>query len=79
MARIILTDAVKIEKEKNAVHEPVETSYSVFEKDGKRYIQFDTYGRKGRKYPSKISQSFQLDRKEAGMMSALLEKEFHLP
>jgi len=65
MARISLENFKKLEKSRNTVHDKVETTYTIFEIDGEKYVQFDTYGRVGRENPEKISQSFQLDRSTA--------------
>ena len=78
MAQISLDRLERIEKQRNTVHEKVYTTYTVFEKDGKKFVQFDTYGRTGRENPEKISQSFQLDRESADYVVRLLIKEFNL-
>ncbi len=44
MARLDLQTLKKIEKEKNNIHPAVETTYTVFTKNGEKYVQFDTYG-----------------------------------
>ena len=41
----------RIDKNRNTIHEPVHTTYTVFEMDGKKYIQFDIYGRVDRNPP----------------------------
>ena len=78
MARIDLTTIKKIEKDKAAVHQPVTATYSVFENNGEKYIQIDTYGKNGRVMPEKISQSFQIDRGTALFLRDLLKNEFSL-
>jgi len=65
MARIDLNTIHRINKDRNMVHEKVDASYTVFEKDGKKYVQIDTYGRVKRDIPGKISQSFQFDKNSA--------------
>lgn len=76
MAQISLESIKKIEKNRNTVHEKVHTTYTVFEMDGKKYVQFDTYGRIDRENPEKISQSIQLDKETALFVVKLLVNEF---
>lgn len=78
MAQMSLESIKKIEKQRNSIHEKVDTTYTVFELDGQKYVQFDTYGRLGRENPEKISQSFQIDKDTARHMVALLSDEFGL-
>ena len=56
--------------------EKVYTTYTVFELEGKKYVQFDTYGRLDRENPEKISQSIQLDKETAQFIVKLLVSEF---
>ena len=56
MAQLSLESIVKIDKQRNTVHDKVHTTYTIFEIGGKKYVQFDTYGRIGRENPEKISQ-----------------------
>lgn len=76
MAQISLENIKKVEKNRNTVHEKVHTTYTVFEMDGKKYVQFDTYGRIDRENPEKISQSIQLDKETASFIVRLLGNEF---
>lgn len=78
MAQISLESIKKIDKYRNAIHEKVHTTYTVFEMDGERYVQLDTYGRIDRENPEKISQSFQFDRATARFLVNLLCEEFDL-
>jgi hypothetical protein len=78
MVQINLRSIEKIEKQRNTIHEEVPTTYTVFEYDGDKYIQFDTYGKKDRKNPEKISQSIQLNRESAKFILDLLRSEFNL-
>lgn len=78
MAQISLENIRKIEKSRNTIHEKVDTTYTVFEMDGKKYVQFDTYGRLGRENPEKVSQSIQLDRDTAQFLVNILHEEFIL-
>ena len=78
MARIEIKTIKQIEKERNTVHTKVDTTYTCFEFEGKKYVQIDTYGRSGREIPGKISQSIQLDRASAEYLVKLLVDEFDL-
>ena len=49
-------------------------SYSAFERDGQKFIQFVTYGQ-GQK-PDKITQTFQLDREGARDLYSILKRTF---
>lgn len=78
MAQMSLEGIKKIDKQRNSIHEKVDTTYTVFELDDQKYVQFDTYGRLGRENPEKISQSFQIDKDTAQYMIAMLSDEFGL-
>ena len=78
MVQINLRSIEKIEKQRNTIHEEVSTAYTVFEYEGEKYIQFDTYGKNGRKNPEKISQSIQLNRESGKFIVDLISKEFDL-
>lgn len=60
--------------DRNSVHD--EISASVFERDGRRFIQIDSYGRDARQIPGKKSQTIQLDRDAAHALYKILEREF---
>lgn len=77
MAQIDLQNIQKIGKNKNTVHEKVHTTYTIFQFDGVKYFQLDTYGRTGRENPEKISQSIQLDAETAKFLVDILKKEFN--
>lgn len=78
MAQINLENIKRIDKNRNSIHDKVYTTYTIFEADGNKYIQLDTYGRIGRENPEKISQSIQLDQKTAEFLVNLLVKEFEI-
>ena len=78
MAQIDIDNIARIENERNSIHEKVYTTYSVFEKDNKKYFQIDTYGRNDRENPGKISQSIQIDETVARHIIKLLISEFNL-
>ena len=78
MAQISLQDIQKIEKSRNFVHEKAHATYTVFQLDGRTYVQLDTYGRTERENPEKISQSIQFDSETARFLVDILKKEFRL-
>lgn len=78
MAQINLENIKKIDKNRNSIHDKVYTTYTIFEENGDKYIQFDTYGRIDRENPEKISQSIQLDQETAEFLVNLLVKEFNI-
>lgn len=78
MAQISLESIKKIEKSRNTIHEKVHATYTIFEMEGEKYVQIDTYGRIDRENPEKISQSFQLDKATAHFLVDILKKEFSL-
>ena len=76
MAQISLDSIKKVLKTRNTIHEKVHATYTVFEMDGEKYVQIDTYGRIDRENPEKISQSFQLDKQAARFLIDILNEEF---
>ena len=66
------------EMERNALHDEIEATYSVFERDGGVLLQIDSYGRADREMPGKKSQTLQLDREGALELFEILKREFHL-
>ena len=77
MAQIDVKNIEKLPKERNAIHEKVCATYSTFDRDGKHYVQIDTYGRGDRVVPGKISQSLQFDEDSAKYFFDLLKKEYN--
>ena len=78
MARLDIESIDRVEKERTTIHDKVYTTYTVFEKDNKKYFQIDTYGRNDRENPGKISQSIQLDVIAARYLVKQLIREFDL-
>lgn len=58
------------------MHETAEATYTVFESEGKKYFQIDTYGSKDRKDKGKICQSIQLDSENAAILIKMLIDNF---
>jgi len=61
-----------------SLHQEIQASYAVHEVDGRVLLQIDSYGRKDRKFPDKISQSFQLDQVGATALFKILKDSFGL-
>lgn len=78
MAQIDINNLQRVNKERNTIHDEVYATYTVFESNGEKYLQIDTYGKAERMNPEKISQSFQLNREVAAYLVNLLIKEFDL-
>jgi hypothetical protein len=64
--------------DRNTVHDAIEASYTVFDRDGARFVQFDSYGRPYREMPGKKSQTFQLNETSARQMFEILKSAFKL-
>ncbi len=65
--------------ERNSLHDEIDATYTVFERDGRVLLQIDTYGRDSREMPGKKSQSIQLDEDGAAALHRILKAAFHLP
>ena len=68
----------KMEKiSRNAkVHDEVEASYNVIEKNGNKYVQINTYGSKERKMDGAVSQTLQLSEQAIKQLQEILSKDF---
>lgn len=64
--------------ERNSLHEEIDATYTIFERDGRVVLQIDSYGSADRQMPGKKSQSIQLDRVGAKALFKLLRDEFLL-
>lgn len=64
--------------ERNSLHDEIEATYTAFERDGRVFIQIDSYGRDTREMPGKKSQTIQLDREGAVALFNILKREFNL-
>jgi hypothetical protein len=51
---------------------------AIFERDGRSFLQIDTYGRTSREMPDKKSQSIQLDRKSGLALIKIVKQAFHV-
>jgi len=64
--------------ERNSIHEEIDASYSSFERDGRSFLQIDSYGRDSREIPGKKSQTIQLDRDAGIQLLKILKQTFHI-
>ncbi len=78
MALIYPESFDRIDKYRNTVHKPATAAFTVFELNGKKYFQIDTFGTTERVMPEKISQSIQIDKKMAEKLVDLLRQEFSI-
>ena len=62
--------------DRNSIHHEISASYTVFERDDRKFIQIDSYGRDERDIPGKKSQTIQLDRDGASALFQILKREF---
>ena len=74
----LVTKFEKLDSERHQLHEEVEARYAVFERDGKGFVQINTYGRPDRQERDKLSQSIQLDRRGAEQLARILKQAFNL-
>ena len=74
----LVTKFEKLDSERHQLHEEVEARYTVFERDGKGFVQVNTYGTPSREMPGKVSQSIQLDRRGAEQLARILKEAFNL-
>ena len=74
----LIRELKKLDGERYQLHEEVEAKYSVFQRDGRGFVQINTYGSTKREFPGKVSQSIQLDREGAEALVSILKKTFAL-
>ena len=72
----LIREIVEKRMEQNSTHKEISATYTVFERDGTRFLQLDSYGSVDRQIPGKKSQSFQFDEKGAERLFAILKREF---
>ena len=66
----------EIRRDRQLIHDAIDASYSVFERDVRTFVQIDTRGRAEREMPGKISQSLQFNEKSAREFIDLLKDAF---
>lgn len=74
MAQIDLETIKHIDKDRNSIHAKVHTTYTVFEVDGEKYFQLDTYGKSEREMPEKLVKRFSLIGKVQNLLLNFLRK-----
>ncbi|MEG2194808.1 MAG: AAA family ATPase, partial [Terrisporobacter sp.] len=62
----------KVQKDKFKRHEEVRSTYSIFQEDGEKILQIDTYGSSRRERKDKVSQTIQV---ELSRVKSICEKE----
>jgi hypothetical protein len=74
MSRI--TSITKKDMARNTKHNESPATYCVFEKDGTKFFQIDTYGKPDREYSWQPSQKIQFDEVFAKKLISILNEEF---
>jgi hypothetical protein len=74
----LIRSFIRKHMDRNSLHDEIEATYTTFERDGRVFIQIDSYGRETREMPGKKSQTIQLDREGATALFNILRREFHL-
>lgn len=64
-------------KDRDSIHKLTDCNYFiVYDKAGKKYLQFDTYGSDERAIPGKVSQSIQFSPEAIKQLKEILSSEF---
>jgi hypothetical protein len=63
-------------RDRQSIHDSIDATYAVFERDGRTFVQIDTRGRAERENPEKVSQRPQLDRRSARELFDILRDAF---
>jgi hypothetical protein len=71
----IITKLTKSILENPQKNKETEAVYYIIDLE-ERYLQIDTFGSKGRKYPNKASQSIRLNRDMAHQLKYIIEETF---
>jgi hypothetical protein len=73
----LVKDLVKDDREPKGVHPTqVDCRYRIFERDGTKFVQLNTYGSTEREIPDKLSQTLQFDKQAAESLWRMLGREF---
>ena len=62
--------------DRNSIHDGIDATYTTFERDGRKFVQIDSYGRAEREMPGKKSQTIQFDEKSARELFDILSDCF---
>lgn len=65
------------ELERNSIHEGIDAKYTIFQRDGRSFLQIDTHGRSTREVPGKKSQTIQLDKNSGRELFEILKRAFN--
>lgn len=57
-------------------HKPIQGDYFVFEGNGLKYLQINTYGSDGRQIPGKTSQTIQFSEESIKQLKEIIEMHF---
>jgi hypothetical protein len=72
----LISDFTHVPGERQSIHKPVGCGWKIFDEQGQRILQLDTYGNSDRANPGKLSQSLQFDRAAAEELVRLLQTAF---
>jgi hypothetical protein len=67
----------KVSRNSN-IHGTVEADYNIINKNGRKYLQINTYGSNERKVIGKVSQSIQFDEKAMRKLLNIIKIEINL-
>jgi hypothetical protein len=63
-------------RDRQSLHDAIDATYVVFEREGRKFVQIDTRGRAERENPEKVSQSLQFDESSARELFDILRSAF---
>ena len=66
------------EMQRYQAHHEVDANYYLHERDGRKLLQINTYGRQDREMPGKASQSIQFDEVAAAQLFEIMKAHFGL-
>ncbi|HWM81804.1 MAG TPA: methionyl-tRNA formyltransferase [Pseudolabrys sp.] len=72
----LIRDFIQASRQRYTTHQEIDAEYLCFQKDGKRLIQIDTFGRTTREQPGKLSQTIQLDKESGFKLYQILKNHF---
>jgi len=78
MAQIDSARFERVDKKRCNVHDKVQSTFTVFEIEDKKYVQIDMYGKDTRETDKGSSQIIQFDKTSAKIIADLLCKEFKI-
>jgi hypothetical protein len=72
----LIRNFIQASRQRYTTHQEIDAEYLCFQNDGKRLIQIDTFGRKTREQPEKLSQTIQLDKESGFKLYQILKTHF---